>query len=167
MAFVHWTALHFQLREGEGVSPPLPFPLLLPFTLLHSSPIPNPILVRESVKRPFKRPFKQPFKRPFTRQFKLPSCNKACPPGPATFVHGYNGEQGTLKRSSAETAVKGVLVSPAGNLAPGRLRHSTVRPKVDGSSSEWAIVQKCPRVFGMEHSIRPRCATTRRRRLHR
>ena len=38
-------------------------------------------------------------------------------------------------------------------MAPGRLRHSTVRPKVDGSSSEWAIVQKCPRVFwdGAQH----------------
>ena len=73
----------------------------------------------------------------------------------------------TRRRSAAETARKCVPISPTGSLAPGRLRHSTVRPKVDGSSSEWAIVQKCPRVFGMEHSIRPRCATARRRRLHR
>ncbi len=76
-----------------------------------------------------------------------PREDEFCPDDGLRFVHGYNGEQEIWKRSSAETAVKGGRISPAGSLAPGRLRHSTVRPKVDGSSSEWAIVQKSAHAF--------------------
>ncbi len=83
------------------------------------------------------------------------------------FVHGYNGAAPTRRRSAAEVAQMCGQPASMECAEPDELRYAGISPKVYGSSSGWAIVQKCPRVFGMEHSIRPRCATARRRRLHR
>ena len=53
------------------------------------------------------------------------------------FAHGYNGGCGTIKRSAAETARKGVPVSPTERSEPDELGYATVGRKVAGSSPEW------------------------------
>ncbi len=58
-----------------------------------------------------------------------------CDPG--QFVHGYNWINVTSKRSAAETARKGVPVSPTERSEPDELGYATVGRKVAGSSPEW------------------------------
>ena len=53
----------------------------------------------------------------------------------AQFVHGYNGERGTLMRSAAETALKRVPTSPIERSEPDELGYATVGRKVASSSS--------------------------------
>ncbi len=64
---------------------------------------------------------------------------------PSQFVHGYNGECPTIKRSAAETERKGVLVAPIERSEPDELGCSTVGRKVGGSSSENSNVPHRPR----------------------
>ena len=55
---------------------------------------------------------------------------------PGQFVHGYNWINVTSKRSAAETARKGVPVSPTERSEPDELGYATVGRQVAGSSPE-------------------------------
>ena len=71
--------------------------------------------------------------------------------GHLTFVHGYNGKQGHLKRSAVETARKGVPVSPTERSEPDELGHATVGREVAGSSPGKKVPASiCQNIFRLQ-----------------